>query len=119
MKQAIASAMRVGAQGIKIKVSGRLGGAEMARTEQYKEGRIPLHTLRADIDYAISEANTVYGIIGIKVWLFSGEVYGKRDLSPNIGGPQRGGAQRGGGRGGANRGGAPRGGGRNEDRRRR
>ena len=120
MKQAIASAMRVGAQGIKIKVSGRLGGAEMARTEQYKEGRIPLHTLRADIDYAVSEANTVYGVIGIKVWLFSGEVYGKRDLSPNIGGPQRGGAQRGGGRGGAHRGGgAPRGGSRNEDRRRR
>jgi small subunit ribosomal protein S3 len=115
MKQAIASAMRVGAQGIKIKVSGRLGGAEMARTEQYKEGRIPLHTLRADIDYAISEANTVYGIIGIKVWLFSGEVYGKRDLSPNIGGPTRGGAQRGGGRGGAPRGG----GARNDDSRRR
>jgi small subunit ribosomal protein S3 len=114
MKQAIASAMRVGAQGIKIKVSGRLGGAEMARTEQYKEGRIPLHTLRADIDYAVSEANTVYGVIGIKVWLFSGEVYGKRDLSPNIGGPQRGGAQRGAGRGGAHRGGP-----RNEDRRRR
>lgn len=85
MKQAIASAMRVGAQGIKIKVSGRLGGAEMARTEQYKEGRIPLHTLRADIDYAISEANTVYGKIGIKVWIFKGEIYGKRDLSPNIG----------------------------------
>ncbi|MDH5396587.1 MAG: 30S ribosomal protein S3 [Cyclobacteriaceae bacterium] len=85
MKQAIASAIRVGAQGIKIMVSGRLGGAEMARTEQYKEGRIPLHTLRADIDYAISEANTVYGKIGIKVWIFKGEVYGKRDLSPNIG----------------------------------
>ena len=85
MKQAIASAMRVGAQGIKIKVSGRLGGAEMARSEQYKDGRIPLHTLRADIDYAISEANTVYGKIGIKVWIFKGEVYGKRDLSPNIG----------------------------------
>jgi small subunit ribosomal protein S3 len=85
MKQAIASAMRVGAQGIKIKVSGRLGGAEMARTEQYKEGRIPLHTLRANIDYAISESNTVYGKIGIKVWIFKGEVYGKRDLSPNIG----------------------------------
>lgn len=85
MKQAIASAMRVGAQGIKIKVSGRLGGAEMARTEQYKEGRIPLHTLRADIDYAVSEANTVYGKIGIKVWVFKGEVYGKRDLSPNVG----------------------------------
>jgi small subunit ribosomal protein S3 len=85
MKQAIASAMRVGAQGIKVKVSGRLGGAEMARTEQYKEGRIPLHTLRANIDYAISESNTVYGKIGIKVWIFKGEVYGKRDLSPNVG----------------------------------
>lgn len=85
MKQSIASAMRVGAQGIKVKVAGRLGGAEMARTEQYKEGRIPLHTLRADIDYAISEANTVYGKIGVKVWIFKGEIYGKRDLSPNIG----------------------------------
>ena len=82
MKQAISSAMRVGAQGIKVKLSGRLGGAEMARTEQYKEGRVPLHTLRADIDYAISEAQTVYGKIGIKVWVFKGEVYGKRDLSP-------------------------------------
>ena len=90
MKQAIASALRVGAQGIKVKVSGRLGGAEMARTEQYKEGRIPLHTLRADIDYAISEANTVYGKIGIKVWVFKGEVFGKRDLSPNVGGQQSG-----------------------------
>ncbi|NQZ19552.1 MAG: 30S ribosomal protein S3 [Bdellovibrionales bacterium] len=69
MKQAIASAIRVGAEGIKIKCSGRLGGAEMARTEMYKEGRIPLHTLRADIDYAISEADTVYGKIGIKVWI--------------------------------------------------
>lgn len=85
MKQAIASAVRVGAQGIKVKVSGRLGGAEMARSEQYKEGRIPLHTLRADIDYAISEADTVYGKIGIKVWIFKGEVFGKRDLSPNVG----------------------------------
>lgn len=85
MKQAIASAVRVGAQGIKIKVSGRLGGADMARTEQYKEGRIPLHTLRADIDYAVSEADTVYGKIGIKVWIFKGEVFGKRDLSPNVG----------------------------------
>ncbi len=82
MKQAIQSAMRVGAQGIKVKVSGRLGGAEIARSEQYKEGRVPLHTLRADIDYAISEAQTVYGKIGIKVWIFKGEVYGKRDLSP-------------------------------------
>jgi small subunit ribosomal protein S3 len=115
MKQAIASAMRVGAEGIKVKVSGRLAGADMARTEQYKEGRIPLHTLRADIDYAISEAQTVYGKIGIKVWIFKGEIYGKRDLSPNIGlvssnaqgqgGP---GGQRGGGgqdRRGGNRGG--------------
>ncbi len=85
MKQAIASAMRVGAEGIKIKVSGRLAGADMARVEQYKEGRVPLHTLRADIDYAVSEAQTVYGKIGIKVWIFKGEVYGKRDLSPNVG----------------------------------
>jgi small subunit ribosomal protein S3 len=83
MKQAIASAMRVGAQGIKLKLSGRLGGAEMARSEGYKEGRIPLHTLRADVDYAISEALTVYGKIGIKVWVFRGEVFGKPDLSPN------------------------------------
>ncbi len=89
MKQALASALRVGAQGIKIKVSGRLGGAEMARTEQYKEGRIPLHTLRADIDYALSEAQTVYGKIGVKVWVFKGEVYGKRDLSPNVGTQQQ------------------------------
>lgn len=81
MKQAIQSAMRVGAQGIKIKLSGRLGGAEMARSEMYKEGRIPLHTLRADIDYAVSESLTVYGLIGIKVWIFKGEVYGKRDLT--------------------------------------
>ena len=104
MKQAIASAMRVGAQGIKIMVSGRVGGAEMARTEQYKEGRIPLHTLRADIDYALSEADTVYGLLGIKVWIFKGEVYGKRDLSPNIGGGQNtGGGRRGGRREGAQR----------------
>jgi small subunit ribosomal protein S3 len=102
MKQSIASAMRVGALGIKIKVSGRLGGAEMARTEQYKEGRIPLHTLRADIDYAICEANTVYGKIGIKVWIFKGEVYGKRDLSPNVGLGNTGGGP--GGRGGRRRG---------------
>ncbi|MBO0949665.1 MULTISPECIES: 30S ribosomal protein S3 [Fibrella] len=82
MKQAINSAIRVGAQGIKVKVSGRLGGAEIARSEQYKEGRVPLHTMRADIDYALSEAQTVYGKIGIKVWVFKGELYGKRDLSP-------------------------------------
>ena len=83
MKQAIASAIRVGAEGVKVQVSGRLGGAEMARTESYKEGRTPLHTLRADIDYALSEAQTVYGKLGIKVWIFKGEVFGKKDLSPN------------------------------------
>lgn len=97
MKQAIASSMRVGAQGIKIKCSGRLGGAEMARSEQYKEGRIPLHTLRADIDYAVSEANTIYGKIGIKVWIFKGEVFGKRDLSPNVGQASNSNQQAGGG----------------------
>jgi small subunit ribosomal protein S3 len=85
MKSSIASTMRMGAEGIKIMTSGRLGGAEMARTEQYKEGRIPLHTFRADIDYALAEALTTYGKIGIKVWICKGEVYGKRDLSPNIG----------------------------------
>ena len=82
-KMSIASTMRMGAEGIKILVSGRLGGAEMARSEGYKEGRIPLHTLRADVDYAISEALTVYGKIGIKVWVFRGEIFGKPDLSPN------------------------------------
>src|SRR3546814_311727 len=85
MKTSIASTMRMGAEGIKIMCSGRLGGAEMARTEQYKDGRIPLHTFRADIDYALAEAHTTYGKIGIKVWICKGEVYGKRDLSPNIG----------------------------------
>jgi small subunit ribosomal protein S3 len=82
---AIASTMRMGAEGIKVMVSGRLGGAEMARSESFKEGRTPLHTLRADIDYTLAEALTVYGKIGIKVWICKGEVYGKRDLSPNIG----------------------------------
>ena len=81
----IASTMRMGGEGIKVLVSGRLGGAEMARSEGYKEGRTPLHTLRADIDYAISEAHTTYGRIGVKVWICKGEVYGKRDLSPNVG----------------------------------
>ena len=75
----------MGAEGIKIMISGRLNGAEMARTEQYKDGRIPLHTFRADIDYALSEAQMSYGKIGVKVWICKGEVYGKRDLSPNIG----------------------------------
>jgi len=85
IKTSIASAIRMGAEGIKVSIGGRLGGAEMARTEHYKEGRTPLHTFRADIDYANSEAHTTYGRIGIKVWICKGEVYGKRDLSPNIG----------------------------------
>ncbi|NIK74570.1 small subunit ribosomal protein S3 [Thermonema lapsum] len=80
MKQAIEAAMRVGAEGIKIRLSGRLGGAEMARSEEYKEGRVPLHTLRADIDYALAEALTTYGLIGVKVWIFKGEVYEKPDF---------------------------------------
>jgi small subunit ribosomal protein S3 len=84
MKQSIASSIRAGAQGVKIRLSGRLGGAEIARSEEYREGRVPLHTLRADIDYALVEAQTIYGKIGVKVWIFTGEVYGKRDLSPNI-----------------------------------
>jgi small subunit ribosomal protein S3 len=100
MKQAIASTMRVGAEGIKVKLSGRLAGADMARTEQYKEGRIPLHTLRADIDYALSEAQTVYGKIGIKVWIFKGEIFGKRDLSPNVGMVSNTGGGEGGNKGG-------------------
>ena len=85
IKMAMASAIRMGAEGIKITIAGRLNGAEMARTEGFKEGRIPLHTLRADIDYAVGEALTTYGLLGIKVWICKGEVYGKRDLSPNIG----------------------------------
>ncbi|MFS1524539.1 30S ribosomal protein S3 [Microbulbifer sp. 2304DJ12-6] len=76
MKRAVQNAMRQGAQGIRIQVSGRLGGAEIARTEWYREGRVPLHTLRANIDYATAEAMTTYGIIGIKVWIFKGEVIG-------------------------------------------
>jgi small subunit ribosomal protein S3 len=78
MKMAITSAMRMGAEGIRIMCSGRLGGAEMARTEQYKEGRIPLHTIRADIDYSNGRAETIYGSIGIKVWICRGEILGKR-----------------------------------------
>jgi small subunit ribosomal protein S3 len=84
IKMAIASTMRMGAEGIKVIVSGRLGGAEMARSEMLKEGRIPLHTFRADIDYALAEAHTKVGRIGVKVWICNGEVYGKRDLSPNV-----------------------------------
>lgn len=85
VKMAIASTMRMGAEGIKVLVSGRLNGAEMARSEMYKDGRTPLHTLRADIDYALAEALTKTGLIGVKVWICKGEVYGKRDLSPNVG----------------------------------
>jgi small subunit ribosomal protein S3 len=86
IKTSIASAMRIGAEGIKVLISGRLGGAEMARREQYKEGRIPLHTFRADIDYATHEAHTTYGRIGLKVWICKGEIYGKPDLTPVAGG---------------------------------
>jgi small subunit ribosomal protein S3 len=85
VKMAIASTMRMGAEGIKVQVSGRLNGAEMARSEMYKEGRTPLHTLRADIDYALAEALTKTGLIGVKVWICRGEIYGKKDLSPNVG----------------------------------
>jgi small subunit ribosomal protein S3 len=138
MKTSVASTMRMGAEGIKVMVAGRLGGAEMARTEQYKEGRIPLHTFRADIDYALGEALTTYGLIGVKVWICRGEVYGKRDLSPNFGvagsvkggkggertersersdrGDRRGGDRRGGGGRGGDRGGRSGGGDRGGDR---
>ncbi|WP_339657153.1 30S ribosomal protein S3 [uncultured Maribacter sp.] len=85
IKMAIAAAMRMNAEGIKIQISGRLNGAEMARSESYKDGRIPLSTFRADIDYALQEAQTTYGKLGIKVWIMKGEVYGKRDLSPLVG----------------------------------
>ncbi len=108
VKMAIASTMRMGAQGIKIMVSGRLNGAEMARSEMYKDGRTPLHTLRADIDYALAEALTKTGLLGVKVWICKGEVYGRRDLSPNVGQKSAGSAPAGaprGGRGGNERGG--------------
>ena len=85
IKMSIAAAMRMNAEGIKIQISGRLNGAEMARSESYKEGRIPLSTFRADIDYAIVEAHTSYGRLGVKVWIMKGEVYGKRELSPLTG----------------------------------
>ena len=89
IKMAIASTMRMGAEGIKVQISGRLNGAEMARSEMYKEGRTPLHTFRADIDFAQSVALTKMGLLGIKVWICKGEVYGKRDLSPNVGAPSK------------------------------
>jgi len=84
VKMAMASAIRMGAEGIKIGISGRINGAEMARREYFKEGRIPLHTFRANIDFALGEADTKVGKIGVKVWICKGEIYGKRDLSPNI-----------------------------------
>ena len=90
VKGAIGAAMRGGAEGIKVQISGRLNGAEIARSEMYKEGRTPLHTLRADIDYAQAEALTKVGILGIKVWICKGEVYGKRDLAPSFTNPQPG-----------------------------
>ena len=107
VKMAIASTMRAGAEGIKIQISGRLNGAEIARSEMFKEGRTPQHTLRADIDYALVEAHTKVGVLGVKVWICRGEVYGKRDLAPNFtatqkegrpasaGAPRRGGFRRG------------------------
>jgi small subunit ribosomal protein S3 len=85
MKRAMQNAMRLGAQGIKIMSSGRLNGIEIARTEWYREGRVPLHTLRADLDYGTSEAKTTYGVIGIKVWVFKGEVIGRNDQSTGTG----------------------------------
>src|SRR5690606_25796017 len=85
IKMAIAATMRMNAEGIKIQISGRLNGAEMARSEHYKEGRIPLSTFRADIDYALVEAYPTYGRVWVKVWIMKGEVYGKRELSPLVG----------------------------------
>ena len=85
IKMAIVAAMRMNSEGIKVQISGRLNGAEMARAESFKDGRIPLSTFRADIDYALAEAHTTYGRLGIKVWIMKGEVYGKRDLSPLVG----------------------------------
>lgn len=84
MKQSIQQAMRMGADGIRVKLSGRLGGAEMSRTEQYLEGRVPLHTIRADIDYAEATAFTIYGTSGVKVWISRGEVIGRPELNPNV-----------------------------------
>ena len=91
MKRAVQNAMRIGAKGIKIQVGGRLGGAEIARSEWYREGRVPLHTLRADIDYATYEAHTTYGVIGVKVWIFKGEVIGGQheELKPTAPAPRR------------------------------
>jgi len=102
IKMAIAATMRMNAEGIKVQISGRLNGAEMARSESYKEGRIPLSTFRADIDYALVEAHTTYGRLGVKVWIMKGEVYGKRELSPLVGLST---GKKGGGKGAQGRGG--------------
>ncbi len=99
VKTAIASTMRMGAEGVKIQISGRVGGAEMARSETFKEGRIPLHTFRANIDYALCEALTKVGILGVKVWICNGEVYNKRDLFEIAGATPSHGGDRGGFRG--------------------
>ena len=100
MKRAMQSCLRLGAKGIKVSVSGRLGGNEIARTEWLRDGSIPSHTLRADIDYALIEAHTTYGRLGIKVWIMKGEVYGKRELSPLVGLAKNQGKKSGAGRGG-------------------
>ena len=108
IKRAVANTMRVGAEGIKVQISGRVGGAEMARSEMFKEGRTPLHTFRADIDYALAVASTKVGALGIKVWICNGEKYGRQDLTPAVvaaanaqasGAPRQGGRDRGGRRG--------------------
>ncbi len=88
MKRSVQNAMRLGAEGIKVNIGGRLNGAEIARSEWYREGRVPLHTLRADIDYGFAEANTTYGIIGVKVWIFKGEVYGEGEQGSTESKPQ-------------------------------
>lgn len=103
IKMAVQNTMRAGAEGIKIQISGRLNGAEIARSEMYKEGRTPLHTLRADIDYCQTEALTKVGLLGIKVWICRGEVYGKRDLAPNFQQEKQGRERNGGGRQGRGR----------------
>jgi len=108
IKMAIAAAIRMNAEGIKVQISGRLNGAEMARSESYKEGRIPLSTFRADIDYALVEAHTTYGRLGIKVWIMKGEVYGKRELSPLVGMSKKSGGGNNSGRNGAAQGGRQR-----------
>jgi len=103
IKMAIAASMRMNSEGIKIQISGRLNGAEMARSEHYKDGRIPLSTFRADIDYALVEAHTTYGRLGVKVWIMKGEVYGKRELSPLVGLSKKQGKGGRGGHGGHNK----------------